>query len=47
MLISETTAYTKWSGKRSKCYMIYITRTEKYTVQITNIGIDESMPGSL
>lgn len=27
--------------------MIYITRTEKYIVQIINVGVDESMPGSL
>ena len=41
MLSSETMACTKWSGKRSKCCMIYITRTEKYIVQITNVGVDE------
>lgn len=47
MLSSETMACTKWSGKRNKCYMIYITRTENYIVQITNVGIDESMLESL
>ena len=47
MLSSETMACAKWSGKRSKCYMIYITRTEKYIVQITNVGVDESMLESL
>lgn len=47
MLSAETMACTKWSGKRSKCYMISVTRTEKYIVQITNVGVDESMPGSL